>query len=310
MRVVDAPKSARTLPRRVHAMTDTTHALSFPLLQRKRPTKAKPDFDQPHDLKNSHVAFEIPSASACTYQMLESVVSTTVHGSVQILNVEGEPPVTYATVDTAHSVADNDRQIHPFAMESKYDEVDSPPKALAIDPRRQSNRYIRWGIDYNGTCFPVSNSYIGAYLCDPDNKNPKCAVPRKEGVADTNQMDKFNHQMDAISVNWDIGHDVYTITYIYQANCYVRWSLSGAPLFEIPASALTSPPQNANNDNPKKLMIEEPKYLIFNVALAKAWGATPPNKDIGPCRGNATSNGPPGTYEYNTTMSICDSFPM
>ncbi|KAF0698902.1 Aste57867_10502 [Aphanomyces stellatus] len=175
---------------------------------------------------------------------------------------------------------------------------------------------LHWGIDYNGTCFPVSNSYIGAYLCDPDNKNPKCAEPRKPGVADTNQMDKFNYQMDAISVNWDIGHDAYTTFYIYQVEWvtgsqgYVRWSLAGAPLFEIPASALTSPPQNANNDNPKKLMIEEPMYLIFNVALAKAWGATPPNKDIGPCRGNATSNGPPGTYEYNTTMSICDSFPM
>ncbi|KAF0713831.1 Aste57867_4192 [Aphanomyces stellatus] len=57
-------------------------------------------------------------------------------------------------------------------------------------------------------------------------------------------------------------------------------------------------------------MIEEPLYVIFNVALAKAWGATPPNAEVGPCRGNATSNDPVGTYPYNRTMSICDSFPM
>ncbi|KAF0713830.1 hypothetical protein As57867_004180, partial [Aphanomyces stellatus] len=155
-----------------------------------------------------------------------------------------------------------------------------------------------WGINYNGTCFPVANGYIGAYLCDPDNKSDKCESPRKPGVADTNQMDKFNYQMDAISVNWNIGHDAYTTFYVYQVEWvmgdqgYVRWSLADAPIFEIPSSALTNPPQGPNNDNPKKIMIEEPLYVIFNVALAKAWGATPPNAEVGPCRGNATSNDP------------------
>ncbi|CAK4619361.1 hypothetical protein LEN26_016297 [Aphanomyces euteiches] len=177
-----------------------------------------------------------------------------------------------------------------------------------------------WGINYDGTCFPIANGYIGAYLCDPDNKNPKCTAPRKDGVAPTKQMDPFNYQMDAISVNWDIGHEAYVMFYVYQvewvtgSNGYVRWSLFDSPLFEIPASALTNPPQAAEGSgkprNPKKIMIEEPMYLIFNVALAKAWGATPPNIDAGACRGNATSHDPYGTYQYNRTMSICDSFPM
>ncbi|KAH9125118.1 hypothetical protein LEN26_005040 [Aphanomyces euteiches] len=104
--------------------------------------------------------------------------------------------------------------------------------------------------------------------------------------------------MDALSVNWDISHDAYTTFYIYQAahcrvlgpNGYVRWSLANQPIYEIPASAMTTPPQAGPGKprNPKKIMIEEPLYIIFNVALAKAWGATPPNVDIGPCRGNAT----------------------
>ncbi|KAF0693375.1 hypothetical protein As57867_015597, partial [Aphanomyces stellatus] len=129
---------------------------------------------------------------------------------------------------------------------------------------------LLWGINYNGTCFPESNGYIGAYLCDPDNKSLKCEAPRKPGAADTNQMDKFAYQMDAISSNWNIGHDAYTTFYVYQVEWvmgdqgYVRWSLADAPIFEIPSSALTNPPQGPNNDNPKKIMIEEPLYVIFN----------------------------------------------
>ncbi|CAK4089265.1 unnamed protein product [Aphanomyces euteiches] len=52
-----------------------------------------------------------------------------------------------------------------------------------------------WGINYNGTCFPIANGYIGAYLCDPDSKNPRCAAPRREGVIPTKQMDSFEYQM-------------------------------------------------------------------------------------------------------------------
>ncbi|CAK4393917.1 unnamed protein product [Aphanomyces euteiches] len=112
--------------------------------------------------------------------------------------------------------------------------------------------------------------------------------------------------MDALSVNWDISHDAYTTFYIYQVEC-----LADQPIYEIPASAMTTPPQAGPGKprNPKKIMIEEPFYIIFNVALAKAWGATPPNVDIGPCRGNATKPAR-GTWEYNKTNNICDSFPM
>ncbi|KAF0693155.1 Aste57867_15842 [Aphanomyces stellatus] len=174
-----------------------------------------------------------------------------------------------------------------------------------------------WGINYNGTCFPIANGYIGAFLCDPDSMNPKCESPRKEGVAETKQMDKFEYQMDAISSNWDIGHEAYTTFYVYQVewvtgdNGYVRWSLYNQPLFEIPSSALTNPPQATAGKprNPKKIMIEEPLYVIFNVALAKAWGAVPPNADIGPCRGNATQPAP-GSDAYKKANNICDSFPM
>ncbi|ETV75247.1 hypothetical protein H257_10439 [Aphanomyces astaci] len=174
-----------------------------------------------------------------------------------------------------------------------------------------------WGINYNGTCFPIANGYIGAFLCDPDSKNLKCEAPRREGVADTNQMHPFEYQMDAISANWDIGHDAYTEFYVYQIEWvlgesgYVRWMLEDAPLFEIPSVTLTKPPQAGPGEprNPIKLPIEEPLYIIFNIAVARAWGATPPNADIGPCRGNA-SKPVPGTYEFNKTQNICDSFPM
>ncbi|RHZ11779.1 hypothetical protein DYB37_011207 [Aphanomyces astaci] len=92
---------------------------------------------------------------------------------------------------------------------------------------------------------------------------------------------------------------------------YVRWMLEDAPLFEIPSVTLTKPPQAGPGKprNPIKLPIEEPLYIIFNIAVARAWGATPPNADIGPCRGNA-SKPVPGTYEFNKTQNICDSFPM
>ncbi|CAK4091616.1 unnamed protein product [Aphanomyces euteiches] len=177
------------------------------------------------------------------------------------------------------------------------------------------NTSLHWGINHNGAYYPIANGYIGAFLCDPDAKNPKCETPRKPGVADTHQMAKFEYQMDAISVNWAMGHEAYTTFYIYQVEWvmgpsgYIRWSLAGSPLFEIPAKALTSPPQGNKTRNPKKIMIEEPMYLIFNVALAKAWGAMPPNVDIGPCRGNATQP-EPGSWAYNQSNNICDSFPM
>ena len=89
---------------------------------------------------------------------------------------------------------------------------------------------------------------------------------------------------------------------------YVRWTLNGAPIFEIPASSMTNPPQGGKVSNPRKIMIEEPSYFLFNVAMASAWGATPPNWEVGPCRGNATDPADPARRKV--TDNICDSFPM
>jgi len=76
--------------------------------------------------------------------------------------------------------------------------------------------------------------------------------------------------------------------------------LNSVPIFEIPAEALTNPPQDANKSNPKKLMIEEPLYIIFNTALSTSWGTVPPNAGR-PCRGDG--NDP-------VINRICSDFPM
>jgi hypothetical protein len=49
-----------------------------------------------------------------------------------------------------------------------------------------------------------------------------------------------------------------------------------------------------------KLMLEEPMYVILNVALSSSWGAKPPNPG-NPCRGDG--NDP-------KVNRICDDFPM
>ncbi|KDO22219.1 hypothetical protein SPRG_12304 [Saprolegnia parasitica CBS 223.65] len=173
---------------------------------------------------------------------------------------------------------------------------------------------LHWGINYNGTCFPIANGYKGKFLCDRDSQNPKCETPRLEIQTPTSMMEPFEYQMDAISSNWPISYEAYTSFYKYQLEWvtgddgYVRWMLDKAPIFEVPASALTSPPQGTPR-NPKKIMFEEPSYFIFNVAMSAAWGAIPPNVKVGGCRGNATHPAP-GTYDYNASNNICDAFPM
>ncbi|OWZ18268.1 Beta-glucan synthesis-associated protein [Phytophthora megakarya] len=164
-----------------------------------------------------------------------------------------------------------------------------------------------WGINSNGTCYPLFNVYTGSYLCDPDNTYSKCASPRNETTTPkSNAMDPFNYQMDAISSNWPVHLGVYTEYLIYQVewvtgkNGYVRWMLEGNPLFEIPSASISDIPQNSNKTNPQKLMLEEPMYIIANVALSSSWGATPPNPGK-ECRGNGTDA---------TVNKICDSFPM
>ncbi|KAI9985877.1 hypothetical protein PInf_024660 [Phytophthora infestans] len=118
---------------------------------------------------------------------------------------------------------------------------------------------------------------------------------------------EFAYQMDAISSNWEIQVSAYTDWLTYQLEWvmgddgYIRWMLAGEPLFEITADVLTNPPQDAAQMNPKKIMLEEPMYVIFNVALSSTWGSKPPNAGDGGCYGNGSDA---------TTNAICDAFPM
>uniref|UniRef100_H3GES0 GH16 domain-containing protein n=1 Tax=Phytophthora ramorum TaxID=164328 RepID=H3GES0_PHYRM len=66
------------------------------------------------------------------------------------------------------------------------------------------SKTAHWGINSNGTCYPLMNSYMGAYLCDPDNTDSKCTSPRNSTTPKYNSMSEFNYQMDAISSNWPI----------------------------------------------------------------------------------------------------------
>ncbi|TMW65144.1 hypothetical protein Poli38472_009311 [Pythium oligandrum] len=163
-----------------------------------------------------------------------------------------------------------------------------------------------WGINTNGTCFPVMNAYMGSYLCDPDNQHKLCGKPRPDNVTASNIMKPFNYQMDAISSNWPVHLGAYTDFLVYQVEWvtgkkgYVRWMLDGHPIFEITADAFSNVPQDSTKSNPQKVMLEEPMYLIFNVALSTSWGSKPPNPGK-PCRGDGKDP---------KTNKICDAFPM
>ncbi|EGZ29202.1 hypothetical protein PHYSODRAFT_467505 [Phytophthora sojae] len=127
-----------------------------------------------------------------------------------------------------------------------------------------------WGINTNGTCYPIMNSYMGAYLCDPDNTNTLCTKPRNPTTPKSNTMSPFNYQMDAISSNWPVHLGAYTDYLVYQMewvtgeNGYVRWMLDGNPIFEVTTDAFSNVPQNFNKTNPVKVMLEEPMSLILN----------------------------------------------
>ncbi|OWZ03375.1 Beta-glucan synthesis-associated protein [Phytophthora megakarya] len=163
----------------------------------------------------------------------------------------------------------------------------------------------RWGINTNGTCFATRNSYMGEYICSPGNPEPRCK-PLDDAPILPQDESTFAFQMDALSANWPVHMAAYTDFLEYQVewvagpNGYVRWMLSGDPLYEIPAETITNPPQGGSVENPPKIMIEEPLYLIFNVAMSSKWGAQPPNPK-NPCRGDGTDP---------VANAICDSFPM
>jgi beta-glucan synthesis-associated protein KRE6 len=163
-----------------------------------------------------------------------------------------------------------------------------------------------WGINYNGTCFPVMNAYTGAFLCDPDNQDKQCETPRPDSQPKSNIMKEFNYQMDAISSNWPVHVGAYLDFLVYQIewvtgkNGYVRWMLDGHPIFEVTSEAFENVPQDAKKSNPQKIMLEEPMYLIFNVALSSSWGAKPINTNS-VCRGDGKNE---------LANRICDEFPL
>ncbi|KAL3670076.1 hypothetical protein V7S43_004392 [Phytophthora oleae] len=48
-----------------------------------------------------------------------------------------------------------------------------------------------WGINSNGTCYPLLNSYLGAYLRNPDDTDDNCESPRNSnrvGHGDVRRM--------------------------------------------------------------------------------------------------------------------------
>ncbi|CAH0521694.1 unnamed protein product [Peronospora belbahrii] len=163
----------------------------------------------------------------------------------------------------------------------------------------------RWGINSNGTCFSAMNSYMGEFICSAGNSDPNCDSPKDAPVLPEDES-TFAFQIDALSANWPVHMAAYTEFVTYQvewvpgSNGYVRWMLSGDVLYEIPAQAVTNPPQGARITNPSKIMIEEPLYIIFNVAMSSKWGAQPPNPKQ-PCRGDGLNP---------VANKICDSFPM
>ncbi|KAG7385174.1 hypothetical protein PHYPSEUDO_001802 [Phytophthora pseudosyringae] len=167
----------------------------------------------------------------------------------------------------------------------------------------KDNDTVHWGVNANGTCFPVQNSYTGAYLCNAGNNASECT----SSSGSTSAGSEFAYQMDAISSNWEVHMAAYldwvtyTVEWVMGDSGYVRWEVEGQVIFEIPAEALTNPPQDTAQMNPKKMMIEEPMYVIFNVALSSSWGSSPPNAGSGDCYGDGSDA---------TSNAICDSFPM
>ncbi|CAI5721303.1 hypothetical protein KXD40_004709 [Peronospora effusa] len=187
--------------------------------------------------------------------------------------------------------------------------VDTCPASVDVNGDlgfMDDSKTSHWGINSNGTCHSVMNSYMGDYLCDPDNTNLKCTKPRDPTSPKFNSMSEFNYQIDAISSNWPVhlgaylGYLKYQLEWVTGANGYVRWMLDGHPLFEVTTEAFSNVPQSSKKENPQKVMLEEPMYLIFNVALSKSWGTTPPNPGK-ECRGNGSDP---------VANVICDSFPM
>ncbi|EGZ12556.1 hypothetical protein PHYSODRAFT_514893 [Phytophthora sojae] len=170
---------------------------------------------------------------------------------------------------------------------------------------------------YTGDCTTVGANFPGIPKKTYDARghdswyqglrsNKKCSSPLGAEESKRYLMEPFEYQMDAISANWPVQLAAYTSYVKYQVEWvmgsegYIRWMLEDVVIFEIPAESIENMPQDAAKSNPKKMMLEEPMYIIFNVALSTSWGAVPPNPGS-PCRGDGSD------AKIN---AICDGFPM
>lgn len=212
---------------------------------------------------------------------------------------------SYAPVKTALDLGEGlDNQCLVGACPASQD----PNGDLSLLDPTFPNGNNRWGINANGTCFAVRNAYDGSFICSPGNQLPACVKQQGENqVTKNDENDAFAYQMDAISANWGLHIAAYTSYLVYQMEWvndedtgYFKWMLDGAPLLEIPATSVTNPPQDVNTSNPRKHMIQEPLYLIVNVAVSSYWGAQPPNPRK-PCRGD---------WQDPIANAICDDFPL
>ncbi|RHY23551.1 hypothetical protein DYB32_009148 [Aphanomyces invadans] len=226
-------------------------------------------------------------------------------GAPEIDILEGGGAAISSSVQIAPGMPDEYRPVFPADDNNAYSSFDVNGDRGPVDGKAGTGLY--WGINTKGQCFPVMNGYNGAYLCDPYTTNAKCTAPlHSDGNSNGNNISPFSYQMDAISANWPVefaaysGYLKYQLEWVMGRQGYVRWMIDGVPLFEIPAESLENPPQNAAMSNPKKLMIEEPLYLIFNTALSTSWGTQPPNPGK-PCRGDGRDD---------KVNRVCDAFPL
>ncbi|KAE9027487.1 hypothetical protein PR001_g11951 [Phytophthora rubi] len=217
------------------------------------------------------------------------------YGANNICDVEEDDIQSFATINASLTKGITANACTMELCPASYD--------VNADLGYKDNGTVHWGINTNGTCFPKQNAYMGAYLCNAGNTNSECTA----SSGSTSSGSEFAYQMDAISTDWEVHMAAYldwvtySVEWVMGDSGYVRWEVEGQVIFEIPAEALTNPPQDTAQMNPKKIMVEEPMYIIFNVALSSTWGSSPPHAGTGSCRGDGSSS------EDN---AICDSFPM
>ncbi|GMF26269.1 unnamed protein product [Phytophthora lilii] len=217
------------------------------------------------------------------------------YGANNICDVEEDDIQSFATINASLTKGITENACTMELCPASYD--------VNADLGYKDNGTVHWGVNTNGTCFPKQNAYMGAYLCNAGNTNSECTA----SSGSTGAGSEFAYQMDAISTDWEVHMAAYldwvtyTVEWVMGDYGYIRWEVENQVIFEIPAESIINPPQDTAQMNPKKIMIEEPMYIIFNVALSSSWGSSPPNAGSGSCRGDGSSS---------QNNAICDSFPM